>query len=163
MIALAVLVAVLFLRLGVLVPGVNDMSGDSIVRVYRTTTTWDIDQNVFVGFKVTDTLYELNTEQIEMIRQFVHNLVFIRRPWNTATRVDMQPGELDIYLIWIEDKYTNGINTTSIELRWGYFTAWGSQGHFPARGDAIIINVGWERRLRQILELTDEAQIEVSR
>ena len=129
--------------------GIDDISAES--SVYITQTIWTLDNTLSaLPPTPTDTIYKLNAEQIEMLKDYIRGSVFTR---TLRTVLYHQRNEkiYSTYEISIhDDNFIAAHDTVGISISGGYVTGFKQSGN----GWLKINNSTWEESLLKILALS---------
>jgi len=135
---------------------VADISPDSHVMIRQSTHT-QIRSNGEIFFVETITDYDLNAEQIEMLKAFIQNSNFTRSLRSILLHPTTNLDSYNTYDIFVSDiaiiRDENSVmmrNGFRIGISWGYFSGFRQSGN----GWIKISNSSWEDSIMQILALS---------
>ena len=137
---------------GAWIGGIDDISEESQVTIRQTTYTRDRSGD---GINFSDTVqeYDLNAEQIEMLKEFIRSSSYTRTListlYNSLTNVESY-NHYDIVIR--DDNFIAVHDTTRISISWGYFSGLKQAGN----GWIKINNSDWEDTILQILALDEQ-------
>ena len=140
---------------GAWIGGIDGISTESNVTITQWTRNQDRN-SVEPNFIETVTEYDLNAEQIEMLKQFLRSSSFTRSLKGTLYHSITNIESYSTYDIIINDEsYTAVHDTPRISISWGYFS-----GFKPAGNRWIKINnTNWEESILEILALSPESDL----
>ena len=132
---------------GAWIGGIDDISVESQVTITQWTRTQDRN-SVELNFIDTITEYDLNAEQIEMLKEFIRGSSFTRSLKGTLYHSITNIESYSTYDIVINDEsYMAVHDTPRVSISWGYFSG------FKQSGDRWIKinNSNWEDSILHIL------------
>ena len=134
---------------GVWLGGIDDISPESHVIIKQITFTQDSSGGE-LNFVDTVTEYDLNAEQIEMLKAFFRGSSFTRSLRGTLYHTITNIESYNTYDILIhDDNYIAVHDRVRISISWGYFSGFKQAGD----GWIKINNPAWEDSILQILAL----------